>query len=223
MEKKCKPGGGNKPQPYVPKGNGEESGQYAKKDYADDYAKSEGCTKEELLKTLEKEELEAVKAYTNFMIGTALNKAIREKRMSHDDEILKNRIVSAISKHHLKNPVKVYRGIVVPLEVYLQNFVVKYLLDKPIEGSLICSTSRDPLRAAMGAKADTAKQIGIVFSIELPKGYPALPIEKISKNRGEKEILLSVPRYIIQEITECSLKGFRFKRIMIKIIGEKTK
>ncbi len=124
-----------------------------------------------------------MKTYTNFMIGTALNKAIREKRLSRDDEILKNRIVSAISKHHLKNPVKVYRGIVVPLEVYLQNFVVKYLLDKPIEGSLICSTSRDPLRAAMGAKADTAKQIGIVFSIELPKGYPALPIEKISKNR----------------------------------------
>lgn len=30
--KKHKPGGGGKPQPYIPAGNGEKSGQYAKKD-----------------------------------------------------------------------------------------------------------------------------------------------------------------------------------------------
>ena len=221
MANSFKKGGGNKPQPYIPKGNGEKSGQYAKNAIKDDYLLSESCTRLDLEKLLSKEEFSSIQNYTKYQIGSALNKAIRDKAMSKEDVVLKDRIVSAISKHKLKAPIITYRGIVVSKDVYEKNFLARYIFDLPIDGSLICSTSRDYGRASTAAKTKEAGKIGIIFCCELPKGYPALPVEGIAKDKAEREILISAPRYVIEEITNCRYGRFVFKRIKVKIMGDK--
>ncbi len=222
MADSLKKGGGNKLQSYVPKGNGERSGQYAKDDTASDYLASESCSKSELLSVLSKEEFSSVNQYTDIRVGKALNKAIRENRMSKSDEKLKDCLISAISKHKLKSSVLSYRGITVPREVYEKNFLLRFLLDLPTEGSLICSTSRTYLRAVSAAKTRSEDEVGIVFCCKLPKGYNALPIEGISNNASEKEILITAPLYQIEEITNCVWNGLKFKRIKVKILGNKN-
>ncbi len=217
-----KKGGGNKPQPYISKGNGEKSGQYAKDAIMDGYLLSESCTKLDLAKLLSEEEFSSIQNYTKYQIGSALNKAIRNKAMSKEDVALKDRIVSAISKHKLKAPVITYRGIVVSKDVYEKNFLARYIFNLPIDGSLICSTSREYGRASTAAKTKEAGKIGIIFCCELPKGYPALPVEGIAKDKAEREILISAPRYEIEEITNCRCGRFVFKRIKVKIIGDKN-
>ncbi len=126
MADSLKKGGGNKLQSYVPKGNGERSGQYSKNTIKDGYLLSESCTSLDLAKLLSEEEFSSIQNYTKYQIGSALNKAIRNKTMSKDDVALKDRIVSAISKHKLKAPVTTYRGIVVPKDVYEKNFLARY-------------------------------------------------------------------------------------------------
>ena len=218
MNSNYKAGGGNKPQPFIPKGNGEESGQYTT-DYQDDFIHQENCTRAELERTLSKEELWAVGLYSDYRVGTSLNKAIRENKMLKTDEMLMNLIVNAIARHKLKKPVRVYRGIKVTREIFAKNFLAKYRAKEPITGSAICSTSRGFARAAAGAKANDPSLISLVFYIELPKGYSALPIEDIALDSQEREILLSSPRYLIDNITDCSYGDFRFKRIRIQILG----
>ncbi len=218
MNRNYKKGAGGKLQPYISKGNGEKSGQYTKNDSSGGYLAAESCTEIDLEKILSKKELFSVKSYTNYKIGTALNAAIREGRMTEADKELKDQILSAIAKHKLKQPIAVFRGIVVSREVFERNFLVPYLLDIPIDGSLICSTTRRLERAAIGAKAKKQGDIGIIFYGVLPANCPALPLEGISENPEEKEILVTAPKYQIEEITNCSCKGFKFKRIKIKII-----
>ncbi len=217
-----KKGGGNKPQPYIPKGNGEKSGQYAKNQAKDDYLVSESCTKRDLLNALSEEEFISVNQYTDIRIGKALNKAIRENRMTESDKKLKDRLISAISKHKLKSSVSFYRGITVSQEVYEKSFLLRFLLDLPAKGSLICSTSRAYSRAVSAAKTRSENEVGIVFCGELPKGYSALPIEGISNNAAEKEILITAPLYQIEEITNCVWNGLKFKRIEVKILGDEN-
>ncbi len=171
---------------------------------------------------LSEEEFSSIQNYTKYQIGSALNKAIRNKAMSKEDVVLKDRIVSAISKHKLKAPVITYRGIVVSKDVYEKNFLARYIFNLPIDGSLICSTSREYGRASTAAKTKEAGKIGIIFCCELPKGYPALPVEGIAKDKAEREILISAPRYEIEEITNCRCGRFVFKRIKVKIIGDKN-
>ena len=189
MSNDYKTGGGNKLQPYISKGNGEESGQYTEGETMDSYLASESCTKSDLLNMLSKEEFASVNKYTEIETGKALNKAIREGTMTESDVKFKSQIISAISKHELNSPTTVYRGITVPREVFERCFLIRYLLDLPTEGSLICSTSRAYLRAVSAAKTKTQGDVGIVFCGELPKGYKALPIEEISNNSAEKRYL----------------------------------
>lgn len=222
MSNNYKKGGGDKLQPYISKGNGEESGQYTEGEIVDNYLVSESCTKSDLLNVLSEEEAASVNEYTKIEIGKALNKAIREGTMTESDVKLKDLIISAISKHKLKSAADVFRGITVSREVYERCFLIQYLLDLPIEGSLICSTSRIFSRAVSAAKTKSDDDVGVVFCGELPKGYNALPIEGISNNAAEKEILITAPYYQIEEITNCVWNGLKFKRIKVKILGDKN-
>ena len=223
MDNNYKKGAGGRLQPYVSKGNGERSGQYTKMSFREEFIISERCTKLDLLMILSKEEIEAVKQYTIYEIGTTLNKAIRENRMSEDDAALKNKILSAISKHKLEEAVTVYRGITVSRDVYRENFLRNYLLDMPIIGSLICSTSRSKTRAYIAATTQNEEKIGIVFYGRLPRGYNALPIEGISNSPAEKEILISAPKYQIENIEGTIWKGCKIMLIKIKIMKGEEK
>lgn len=214
-----KPGGGGKDQPFIPKGHGSESGQYCKKPPSD-YASSEHCTRDNLTASLSGEELYYVKRYSNYEFGTALNAAIRENRLTKTDEMFKNNVVSAISKHRLETPLTVYRGIRVSHKVFLRNFVMNFILDKPIVGSTICSTSRRYTRAVAAAQNDDSNSDGILFEINLPKGYCALPIEDVAASPKEQEILLASPKYLIEDIEDCASNGYHFKKIKIKLLGD---
>ena len=215
-----KPGGGGKDQPYIAKGHGNKSGQYCKKQ-ASDYASSEHCTAEELTALLTSEELYYVERYSNYEFGIPLNKAIREGRMTRTDEIFKNNVVSAIGKHKLENPLTVFRGISVKRKVYLRNFVLNYILDEPIVGSTICSTSRKFSRAVAGAHTDDAGSVGILFEIDLPKGHKALPIESVASDITEEEILLSSPRYLIDDMETREAGGYHYVWIKVKLLGDR--
>ncbi len=168
---------------------------------------------------LSSEELYYVELYSNYQFGTALNAAIRENRMTKTDEMFKNALVSAIGKHRLENPLTVYRGIKVRHEVFLRDFVLKYILDEPIVGSTICSTSRRYARAEASAQNDDPEFDGILFEIDLQKGYNALPIEDVAVNEKEQEILLTSPRYLIEDIEDCASNGYHFKKIKVKLLG----
>lgn len=216
---------GNEQQPYIPAGHGKESGQYTNKVYVDnnydDFIIKEGCTKPELIRLLSEEEYEAIKKYSNYIFGRALNKALREQKCSYKDAVMALKIFSAIKKHQLKNSIEVYRGITVTNEVFIKDFYNKYVNNEVIPGSLICSTSRRLKRAIEGAKADEANKIGIIFVGTLPKGYNALPIEAIAKNTNEQEILLFQPIYKIKLIETGYLDHQMIKIIHIELKGVK--
>ncbi len=214
-----KPGGGGKDQPYVAKGHGGKSGQYCKKQ-ENDYASSEHCTAEELTALLTGEELYYVERYSDFEFGIPLNAAIRKGAMTRTDEMFKDNVVSAIGKHKLENPLTVFRGISVKRKVYLRNFVLNFILDKPIIGSTICSTSRKFSRAVEGAHTDDADSVGILFEIDLPKGYKALPIESVAVSKKEQEILLSSPRYLIDDMEAREVGGYHYVWIKVKLLGD---
>lgn len=218
MEKNEKPGGGGRRQLYIPKGHGAKSGQYCRMTEGD-YVTSERCTKEELRARLTEWELFYVRRYSDFTFGRALNKAIREKRMSLADKVFKSNLVSAIGKHKLLAPITVYRGIMVSLEVYRDNFYRKYIHGESIVGSVICSTSRKLERATSVTDGIGPDFIGIVFEIDLPKGYSALPIESIAMDPDEQEILLSSPRYVIDNIRDCESERGRYKLVKARILG----
>lgn len=214
-----KPGGGGRNQPFIPKGHGSESGQYCKKPLSD-YPSSEHCARDDLTASLSDEELYYVERYSNYEYGTALNAAIRGNRMTKADEIFKNNVVSAIGKHRLENPLTVYRGIRVKRKAYLKNFVLSYILDKPIVGSTICSTSRSLSRAVGAAHACDTDSVGILFEIDLPEGYKALPIEDVASDITEQEILLSSPRYLIEDIETREADGYHYAWIKVKLLGD---
>ncbi len=211
-------GGGGKYQCYIPKGFGSKSGQYCKEE--ENFAISEHCTSEELRTTLSNDEIRCVKLYTDSYFGISLNKAIRSGVMSKEQEEVKNKIVKAIRSHRMRSDVTVYRGIKISLGVYLREFLAKYISNTPIVGSVICSTSRTLRRASLAARTSEHDYVGIIFEISIPKGYHALPIEDISSNPDEQEILLQSPKYVIEKIENSNLPGFRLKRIKIRLLGE---
>lgn len=211
-------GGGGKYQCYIPKGFGHKSGQYCKED--ENFAISEHCTGDELRNTLSEDEIRCVELYTDSSFGISLNKAIRKGVMSESQEKTKNLIIKAIRSHRMRNAVTVYRGITVSFGVYLRDFLAKYISNTPIVGSVVCSTSREPGRALMAAEKNVRDYTGIVFEINIPKGYHALPIEEISSNPGEKEILLESPKYMIEKIENRDVAGYRLKWIKVKLLGD---
>ena len=54
------------------------------------------------------------------------------------------------------------------------------------------------------AQNDDQEFDGIFFEIDLPKGYKTLPIESVASEESEQKILLSSPRYLIEDIEDCT-------------------
>ena len=130
-------------------------------------------------------------------------------------------IISAIKKHKLKGEIKVYRGITVTEETYIQNFYNKYVNKETITGSIIYSTSRKLKRAIEAISTNNENVIGIIFETILPKGYEALPIETIARKKKEKETLINKPFYTIVSIETGYLNNRMVKRIKIRLQGGK--
>ena len=216
MKENYKPGGGNKLQPYMPAGNGSRSGRYIKKGFVQ-FLISEHCLKSDLEKNLTKEELFAIRRYSDYLYGPILNKAIREGKLNKTDTLLKDLIVRAIWKHRLENAVIVYRGISVQRKIYDDVFYANYTSGKSIVGSTICSTSRTINRAISAARAIDSSLVCLIFIAKLPKGYHALPIEAIAIDEEEREVLLTSPRYIIENIKEVNQNEQTLKFLKIKI------
>ena len=214
---------GNEQQPYIPAGHGKESGQYTNKVYVDnnydDFIIKEGCTQSELEALLTESEYNAIKEYTNPVIGCALNKANREDNLTIDQAIMTRLILNGISRHNLKDGVEVYRGITVTNEVFIKDFYNKYVNHETINGSRICSTSRKLQRAIESAKTNKENCIGIIFVGILPKGYNALPVEKIAYNPQEKEIIIAKPVYKIKSIETGYLNNKMVKIIRVELKG----
>ena len=228
-----KPGGGGEMQPYVPAGNGDKSGEYTNASYEsfDHYTRrglakslrkefitNNHCSAKELEAKLSKEEINAVVLYSDFEVGRALNKNIRNNTMSEEDNVMCKNIENAIQKHRLYEDVRVYRGITVPRKVYEEKFWSAYVNDKVISGSRICSTSRNMFRAFVGTISKNKDDVGIIFSCELKRGDSALPIEDIAKTSGEEEILLSNPMYYISDIKKAKVNGKEIIKIDIILV-----
>jgi len=218
MQDYYKPGGGNKPQPYIPAGNGEESGEYTFKSSSySDFSIREECTKEDLNQLLTDEEYYFVRRYTNYKNGRNLNDAIRNNNLSEYGKKMRDSILSAIKKHSLKQEITVYRGIKVSNATYLINFYTKYRLKERIDGLLICSATRRIKRAIKATLSPSSNEISLLFEIKLPRGYSALPIEEISFDSSEQEILISKPIYKIKDIQNWHIGKHNFKKLLIEI------
>ncbi len=232
MYNSMKPGGGGEMQPYVPKGNGDKSGEYTDKPYESfdhysrrvnakikrkDFLENNDCTAKSLSQVLTIDEINAVTLYSNYKVGTLLNKKIRDKTMSEEDEIFCNHLETAIRKNCIKQDVRVYRGISVPREIYETKFWLPYIQNRAIIGSRICSTSRSLRRALQGTLSKESGNVGIIFVCDIEKGRNALPIEDIAIDPSEQEVLLSSPMYFINNIREDTIKGKKIIRIDISL------
>lgn len=162
-----KPNKAGELQPYIPKGNGDKSGEYT----FSYFCVREGCTKEDLKKILTEEEIRAVRSYTDFRVGCALNKRLRDGSFTMEDAKTENLIHLAITKHKMKNNLIVYRGIAIDKETFFREFYEKYKTKEVVNRSIICSTSRNIKRAIKGAtNTKSTKNINVVFEILLLKG-----------------------------------------------------
>lgn len=206
---------GGEQQPYIPAGNGKESGQFTFKE--SNYCIEENCTNAELKDLLTSVEYEIIRKYTNIETGKKLNEAIRKNTLSKFGELMRDSIISSINKHSLKQDVVVYRGINVSYDVFYHSFYSNYIQRKSITGSLICSTSRCKERAIRASKTNNKYGVGLVFEIFLPKGYKALPIEAVALDPREQEILISRPMYKITQIKNVKIKNHCFKQIVVKL------
>ncbi len=214
MYTKLKPGGGGKPQPYLAEGNGEKSGEYTDK-YSSNinnykrsnnqnneslaFCKKQLATKENLRQLLTPLEYANIVKYTSYNYGRTLNKAIRDGILTAKQKEATTSIINAINKHYISSETTVFRGINVDENTF-RNFLYSKEYGLVITGSLICSTSRDINRAFKGALNGSNNNFPIVFECIIPKNYNGLPVEDISLDRTEKEILLSAPNYYINSI-----------------------
>ena len=224
MDIKLKPGGGNQLQPYLAEGHGDKSGEYTNKnctysDFASEsyaFCKSQYATKTDLEKTLSKEELQSIRYYTVYENGIMLNRSIRNNNLTPLQLAHVNYIVRGINKHYIGD-IQVYRGIFVNEEV-MQDFVIAKSKQTVLTGGLICSTSRHFQRALDAAYTSRNCKYPIVFECNLPKNTNGLPVEDIAYNRNEGEILLSAPRYKIDDIIKISSKNKIYYKIKIHIV-----
>lgn len=201
-------------QPYIPSGHGERSGEYTYKN-SSNYAIEENCTFFELEKFLTSKELSCLISYSQPEIGINLNKNIRNNQLSNEEMEMKAAIISAIKKHNLKKEVTVFRGIKISSDLYSELFYNRYMYNLPIKGSVICSTSRDINRAKKAAYSTNKNMVSIVFQANLPKGYNALPIEDISIDPSEQEILINEPIYRIKSLELCVERDWQYVKIKI--------
>lgn len=204
-------------QPYIPAGNGERSGEYTFKNGDGQFETEYNCSKGTLEKLLSKDELKYLAYYTDYSIGTELNTAIRQNNLSQFGVQMRDGIINAINKFKLPKELKVYRGISIKESEFYIKFNTAHEFNSEIIGSLICSTSRKLERAIYGANKNISGNIPIVFEIDLPKGYHALPVEAIAKDYQEQEVILNAPRYTISKIENWHWNDFNFKKIYVKI------
>lgn len=129
-----KPNHGGELQPYIPKGNGERSGEYTLNMTYSYFCIREKCTKKDLGKLLSEDEYLAVTKYSDFEFGRSLNKRLRGGMVSKKDEKIKELIESAIKKHRILNRITVYRGISVSKEIYNNKFYSNYKRGNIING-----------------------------------------------------------------------------------------
>jgi len=207
---------GKEQQPYIPPGNGSESGEYTYKD-PNCYSSTEECSDSELKKLLSSDEYTFIRKYSIYSIGITLNKAIREKCLSRYGMKMRDCIISAIKKYKIKNDIKVFRGIKVSKEIYVKEFYNKYIKGEMIEGSLICSTSRDFKRAIRASISSNPSDVSLVFELNLPRGFNALPIEDIAVDNREREILISKPWYKIIKFERWHYGEISFTKVILEL------
>ncbi len=236
-EKSYKLGGGNQPQQYYVAGNGDKSGEYAdeqedvvfvlkkaktKAAYEESkaFCKRFNCTRECLLDVLGEKIISCIIRYSNYATGISINYAIRNNTLSEEQTIYVDFIIKAIKTWSLKESLQLYRGISVSEEVFEKDFLLPFKNGEPKIGSVICSTSRSFDRAKLAAVPSRDKPISIIFDLQTPVNYPALPIEDIGARREEREVLLHCPRYKI--ITLDLIKGeeFDYYKAIIVVEGE---
>lgn len=206
-------------QPYISSGNGKKSGQYTFKNSV--FLESEKCDYKNLCDKLSPAQMYAIRQYSIYTYGKILNKKIRENRLTNIDELMVSLILVGISQHKLRNDITVFRGINVSNDIYLSKFYNKYEANEIIDGSLICSTSRNENRAINASIGKESSSIAIVFEIPLLKNDYALPIEDIAISSKEEEILLAKPTYKIQSIKHCKVNNFKYLKIKIKLERKK--
>lgn len=223
MAENYKVGGGGHQQPYD-KTNGEyvddcnESfDEYSKRIFkeidSNEFCAKYNCTAQYLEELLGETAINYICNYTNPIVAANLNYNLRHNTISEYDRNMFLEIKNAIGKFELNNDVHVSRGIHVPYSYFVDVFQKAYNDQSALPSSALVSTSRDFYRALQGAVTDKPDEIGIVFSCDLVKGDRALPIESISKNPYEKEIMLSNVTYFIQ-----SIKTIKYKEKDIKLI-----
>lgn len=236
MAENMKPGGGGHPQQYIPKGNGDKSGEYTNGsvyETFDEYSKrffnktttesqkfceENHCTQKDLRRLLGEQGYKDVKNYTNATFARNLNRRLRHGTETEDDIRFLKSIEDSVKKFVLTQCCMVARGIVVDYDYYVEKYEKAYKNQTTVEGSKICSTSRTYTRALLGAQTKDPKKIGLIFTCGLIQGDCALPIESVSTEKYEKEIILTSPHFYIRNIKKINIDGQDIMEIDIVLV-----